>query len=336
MNIWPKDRNDLYGAFAFTIVVLSCHLGYFYTNRFYTPAEMVPLAFGLSAVYAATGIFSNLCLRGQGWHKVAYFVFQSALLAAVVWTSPLRGFYGILVLPLVSQSVFEFGWRGSALITVYLYSLCVSVWAIPYGWGAGVQALVNYSAAFVFTVIFTIITKQALLAREREEHLRRELEAANAQLRAQAAQTAELATTRERNRLAREIHDGVGHYLTVVKTQLDAAAALVATDPARARSAIDKAARLAHDALEDVRRSVGTLRTRPARRCSTPSANSPRMPRPSPSSGSRARPAPSAPPPSTPSSAAPRRASPTSASTPTPPPPRSRSITATPAASGSR
>jgi signal transduction histidine kinase len=46
-----------------------------------------------------------------------------------------------------------------------------------------------------------------------------------------------------------------------VKTQLDAAAALLPAQPERAREAVTTAARLAGDALADVRRSVGALRT---------------------------------------------------------------------------
>ena len=93
------------------------------------------------------------------------------------------------------------------------------------------------------------------------QKLREEMEDANRRLRESAAQAEELATTRERNRLAREIHDGVGHYLTVVKTQLDAAGALIATQPDRAKEEVAKAAKLTADALDDVRRSVASLRT---------------------------------------------------------------------------
>lgn len=47
----------------------------------------------------------------------------------------------------------------------------------------------------------------------------------------------------------------------MVKTQLDAAHALFPTQPERAREAVAKAGRLDAEALDDVRRSVGTLRT---------------------------------------------------------------------------
>jgi signal transduction histidine kinase len=119
----------------------------------------------------------------------------------------------------------------------------------------------NYAAGFAFTIAFTLITKRALKARQSEEKLRREIEAAHEKLKAYAAQAEDLATTRERNRVAREIHDGVGHYLTVVKTQLDAAAAILPNQPEKARESILKAAKLTGDALDDVRRSVGALRT---------------------------------------------------------------------------
>jgi signal transduction histidine kinase len=64
----------------------------------------------------------------------------------------------------------------------------------------------------------------------------------------------------ERNRLAREIHDSLAHYLTVANVQLEAAEKLGA---ARAEAALDhvrRARRLTLDCLQDVRRSVAALR----------------------------------------------------------------------------
>jgi len=179
----------------------------------------------------------------------------------LLFLSPIRGFFGIILLPLGAQAIFDLRPRWAALVNTYLFSLNIILWAIPYGWSGAYEAFINYSTAFAFTIIFTIITRQALKARDREEELREEVEAANLQLHAYAEQAGDLATTRERNRLAREIHDGIGHYLTVVKTQLDAAAALLPAQPENARETVQKAARLTAEALDDVRRSVGTLRT---------------------------------------------------------------------------
>lgn len=261
-----------YGAFAFATVILSCFAGFLFPVRNYFNSEwFVPVTFGLGVIYAVLGILGSAWIecRPSRLSCAVYYLLQCMILTALLVYSPLRGFFGMIVLPLASQSVFDLRPRHAALVCIYLFALNVAVWGVPFGVGSAMQAVMNYSAGFAFTIVFTIITKQALEARHREETLRRELETANAQLRAHAEQTEELATTRERNRLAREIHDGVGHYLTVVKTQLDAAAALLepgtAHDPARAQAAVTKAARLAHDALEDLRRSVGTLRADSAR-----------------------------------------------------------------------
>lgn len=257
---------NLYGSFAYSAVILTSYSTFLTTDRFFTPASMVPVVFALGAVYAALGVLGGTMLECRGRMAYAtYYLVQCAVLTAIIFLSPARGFLGILVLPVISQAIFDLRPRHAVLVGLYLFAINVAVWAIPFGWRSGFQAVVNYSAAFAFTIAFTIITKQALNARTQQEKLRLEIEEANTQLRAQAAQTAELATTRERNRVAREIHDGVGHYLTVVKTQLDAAAALIPTRPDEARTAVEKAAKLTAEALDDVRRSVGALRTDVAR-----------------------------------------------------------------------
>lgn len=253
---------SLYGAFAFGTIVLTCFGGFFYNNRFWTPAEMVPLTFALGAIYVAIGILSNAwLLSGRPTAFAIYYLTQCAVLSAMVFASPSRGFFGMIVLPLASQAIFDLRPVKAALLNIYLFGISIGVWWVDFGFRSGIEAALNYAAAFAFTIAFTIITRRALQAREQSEKLRAELEEANTLLRAQAHQAEDLATTRERNRVAREIHDGVGHYLTVVKTQLDAATALLPAQPERARDAIVKAAKLTGDALDDVRRSVGALRT---------------------------------------------------------------------------
>jgi signal transduction histidine kinase len=257
---------NLYGSFAFGSVILSCFAGFFYTRNINGSEWMLVLTFALGMVYAVLGVLGGHCTEGRGpFAHFIYYLVSCAVVTAMLFASPIRGFFGIIVLPLLSQSIFEVRARYAALIGLYLFAASIAVIVIPYGWGAGREATVSYFTAYAFTIVFTIISKQALDARDREKKLREEIEAANAQLRSHAAQAEELATTRERNRVAREIHDGVGHYLTVVKTQLDAAALLIPTQPERARAAVETAAKLAHEALEDVRRSVGTLRTDGAR-----------------------------------------------------------------------
>jgi signal transduction histidine kinase len=66
--------------------------------------------------------------------------------------------------------------------------------------------------------------------------------------------------------VARDIHDGLGHHLSVVQMQVQAARAVLPTDPVRADELLGKAEHQAREALVEVRRSVEALRAEPNRR----------------------------------------------------------------------
>jgi signal transduction histidine kinase len=270
MSTWAPEQarriGRRYGTLAFGSIVLACYGGLLSNATFYASPWMVPVVFALGAVYTVLGILGGFadCERGAAMQAMYYLV-QLLVLTAIMVLSPLRGFLGIMSLPLVSQAIFDLRPRYAVAIAGYLFAVTVAVWGLRHGWSGARDAGISYATAFIFTGVFTFITKQAVVGRRTEQRLRQEVEEANRRLREHAAQAEELATTRERNRVAREIHDGVGHYLTVVKTQLDAAAALLPAQPERAREAVTKAARLAGEALDDVRRSVGALRTDVAR-----------------------------------------------------------------------
>ncbi|QGN59328.1 histidine kinase [Nostocoides sp. HKS02] len=73
-------------------------------------------------------------------------------------------------------------------------------------------------------------------------------------------ENARLAIQDERNRMARDVHDILGHSLTVITVKAELAARLMEVDPARARAEVTDLERLARDALADVRRAVAGFR----------------------------------------------------------------------------
>jgi signal transduction histidine kinase len=117
---------------------------------------------------------------------------------------------------------------------------------------------------FLLALGFTLAVGQVLVrekaSRMRSESLFADLEEAHQQLRLYAEQVEELATAKERNRLAREIHDGLGHYLTIINVQLEKALTYRERNPAEEEQAVRDAKRLASEALQDVRHSVSALR----------------------------------------------------------------------------
>ncbi len=83
---------------------------------------------------------------------------------------------------------------------------------------------------------------------------------------------ARLATTEERNRLAREIHDTIAQSLAAIILQLETADALVEIKPQRAHEAVQRALQLTRHNLEEARRSVMDLRSAPLQGHSLPEA----------------------------------------------------------------
>lgn len=72
---------------------------------------------------------------------------------------------------------------------------------------------------------------------------------------------AELTVATERDRVARDVHDVIGHTLTAMSLKSDVAERLIATDPERARREIAEVGVLSRQALAEVRAAVGGLRS---------------------------------------------------------------------------
>jgi signal transduction histidine kinase len=127
------------------------------------------------------------------------------------------------------------------------------------------EALVGVGAAILFVLLFSAVTLRERRARAESERLAAQLAGANRRLAELAVQAEELAAARERNRLAREIHDSVGHSLTVANVQIEAAGVHLERerDRERAGAALGKAAGAVKQGLAELRRSVGALRGGP-------------------------------------------------------------------------
>ncbi|MFC6081229.1 sensor histidine kinase [Sphaerisporangium aureirubrum] len=89
---------------------------------------------------------------------------------------------------------------------------------------------------------------------------RARLEESHVRLTAYAGRVAELTTAMERHRLAREIHDSLGHHLTAIGIQLEKTSAFLDRDRAAAEQALADARWSAAQALAEVRQSVRALR----------------------------------------------------------------------------
>jgi signal transduction histidine kinase len=198
--------------------------------------------------------------------SLAFFLIQTALAAGIYSMADhgrIPNLIWLLLLPPVAYAVFILEWRGIALIAGLMLAVLVLGLRRWHGWTPTFYGGLAFSFSILFTIVFSMLAVQSEKARNEVQRLATELRGANRRLREYAVQAEELSATRERNRIAREIHDTLGHFLTVANIQLEAARALAPSDPARAREAVDRAQAFIQEGLQDIRRSVAALRSSP-------------------------------------------------------------------------
>jgi signal transduction histidine kinase len=288
---WPALRADdsetlhrnklgvrgLNGVLIGMVVVLSLVLAREFAVR-ECWAQLVLTETGVAAylVWALLGVipFTDSVLRpgktlkdsewpARAWPgTVAFFAVELLIAIGIILAAlPVNpaGVLRIVLLPVLAHAAIFFHWRGISLVS----SLCAGIYlftlARPQAGGGPVGFLIEGT----FTIVCMHLVVSTLKGRKAIERMADKLAEANRHLGAYAAQAEELAAARERNRLAREIHDSVGHYLTVVRVQLEAALAMHQRGSGLALDAVQKAQSLAGEGLREIRSSIAALRAAP-------------------------------------------------------------------------
>jgi signal transduction histidine kinase len=124
----------------------------------------------------------------------------------------------------------------------------------------GLAYLLPYAAGYVFFATFGWLTVESERNRMRSEQLLAELQAAHQQLQEYATRVEDLTIAQERNRIAREMHDTLGHRLTIASVQLEGAQRLISSNPERAASIVGTVREQVKEGLTELRRTVAMLR----------------------------------------------------------------------------
>jgi signal transduction histidine kinase len=118
----------------------------------------------------------------------------------------------------------------------------------------------NSTLSLGMALFFVLLLINALLE---ERQSRAKLVEVLDQLRQYSLRIEDQSALQERNRIAREIHDSLGHTLTAQSIQIDSALLLQQSDSEESRVFLQEAKQLCKQALQEVRQSVATLRTDP-------------------------------------------------------------------------
>jgi len=191
------------------------------------------------------------------------------LLVGYYWwpaENPLQTPFVMFFFVMVVLIAWEYGYRYvlAYVVGLSVYQVAVSSWpaqvpwTVPTGWlvlQGAMMLLVGYVTA---TLVSVQREQRAALAEAYQRQA-----AINERLQRSAAIQEELAISRERNRLARELHDTLAHSLSAVTVQLEAARSLWATQPEKARRMLDQADETVRTGLTEARRAMQSLRASP-------------------------------------------------------------------------
>lgn len=222
------------------------------------------LMFGLNATFGW-----RWCMQREqpSWVN-AYFVTMTLLVMSMFWLENVdtmngAGVGNLLVVLLLQSGVLSLRAKLALHFSAALSMVTLSALFVP------LDRILLPSLVVLLTNGAVVLIGHLLV---RDEQTQTALEAANRKLTEYAVQVDELATMRERNRLAREIHDNLGHYLTVINTQIEAACTILDSDPERSVYLLERAQSLTKEGLSEIRRSVAALRSSPIEQHSLPDA----------------------------------------------------------------
>lgn len=247
---------------AFALVVFIAFFSAFSSSPV-TSLFLITIIIVLGIAYITNGIYGFAYVKRTNTTtiKLIYFLSQLIIGGLIIYYGKGAGFSTLILLPIVAHSVITLdeNWTMIANFGVLL-AYIASVWAYSNDLFQVWNGFPVFFAGQVIILIFTQMAVNEQRARKKLEILAEELSEANRHLSEYAQQVHELAVTQERNRFAREIHDGLGHYLTTVNMQISAASAVIQHNPTKAEEMLIKAKKLISDALDDVRDSVYALR----------------------------------------------------------------------------
>ncbi|MGP4096331.1 sensor histidine kinase [Nonomuraea sp. KM90] len=206
----------------------------------------------LFAGLLATLLVAAFSVESRRWPARISYGAAVVLSWLTVLAAPGAGWLPILLVFTAALSAYVLPWWAGPVV-IALNTLVIGL--------AASRTEATATGVLLGATLYLLIQSATLLstiAIIREQRMRRELAEAHVDLRAASVVLADSTRAHERLRIARELHDLIGHQLTALTLELEVARH---HDGPAAREHIERANRVARDLLGDVRQTVGRLRT---------------------------------------------------------------------------
>jgi signal transduction histidine kinase len=227
---------------------------------FYQGQPNLAIVLMLIAVYTLLYILEPWLSRRFQHQAYLYFPLQTDIVFGLSNLRPFLDFHTVLYFPLCLQ-VFRTFSRQGALVWTTLFLILLGITLIPgLGLWQGLALILLNLASGLFLISYDFLYSRTQAEQTESERLLADLQAAHRKLREVADQAEELAAARERNRLARELHDSVSQILFSVTLTSESARRRLQRDPARVPGEIERLQAMTANALDLLRSLIAELR----------------------------------------------------------------------------
>jgi signal transduction histidine kinase len=201
-----------------------------------------------------------LLSRRYHWYGWVYFPAQTALVVVLSNLRPFSDFHTILYFPLCIQVFRAFPHRA-AIHWMALFVFLLAITVIP-GMGVweGFALILLNLASGTFLISYDFLYMRTKTDEMESQRLLANLRSAHAKLQEYADQANELAAARERNRLARELHDSISQVMFSVTLTSQSARLLLEREPAQVPVQIERLQEMTSGALSQLRSLIAKLR----------------------------------------------------------------------------
>jgi signal transduction histidine kinase len=226
----------------------------FYGGKPALPAASALLA-GYALLYAAEPFLSPR-LR---WFRFVYFPVQTGLVLALSNLRPYLDVTCQLYIALGVQALHAFTRRWAVAWLSVFSVLLATTEVVGVGWGDGLALSLTMLGGGFFLISYELLYGRTQADQADSRALLTELQAAHRDLQTHAGQVEALIGARERNRLARELHDSVSQTIFSISLTGQAAHRLLARDPARVPELLDRLESMTGSALAQLRSLIAEL-----------------------------------------------------------------------------
>jgi signal transduction histidine kinase len=248
VQVFRQDLNYLYYVFYLLIALVCLALAYWPKLQTMLENTFVPF---VVAILTISPVIINQFAMPQSPLGPRFGSPEATVLMMLPFT-----FVALLLV------AWQYRWQHLLAVILGVTALNLGVrWTTA---GPGTQSFQGILAIILIqTVIFLVVGFSISFLMSRQRAQQQSLEAANNRLTQYASTLEQLATSRERNRLALELHDTLAHTLSGLSVQLETVKAYWEVDNKAARSILEKSLTATHLGLEETRRALKALRASP-------------------------------------------------------------------------